>query len=122
MPHTTHRLTREDVLYGLDVLADAYERFGVDKTEFVVYAAQAAALIKAARAFMDDVPKWYSAADVKPEPGVPVIAHCGGQRSYECQISRFTGQWVQIDTERSIYPPIVWTAMPSPPGATQCTA
>ncbi|NBW15696.1 MAG: hypothetical protein EBR82_47690 [Caulobacteraceae bacterium] len=122
MPNTTHRLAREDVLYGLDVLADAYERFNAERAEFKVDAAQAAALIKAARAFMDDVPKWHSAAEKKPEPGVPVLAHCGGGRSYECQISVFTWQWVQIDTERSIHPPIVWTAMPSPPGATQCTA
>jgi hypothetical protein len=119
MPRTTYNISREDVLHGLEVLADAYERFGVDRTEFVVYAGQAAALIKAARAFLDDVPQWYSADDVKPEPGVPVLAHCGGARSYECQISVFTKQWVQIGTERSIYPPTVWTHMPKPPGAPQ---
>jgi hypothetical protein len=117
MPHTTYHISREDVLHGLEVLADAYERFGVDKTEFVVYAGQAAALIKAARAYLEDVAQWYSADEVKPEPGVPVLAHCGGRRAYECQISVFTKQWVQIDTERSICPPVVWTHMPNPPGA-----
>jgi hypothetical protein len=117
MPHTTYHLTREDVLYGLGVLADAYEASLAEGKTFRVDASQAAALIKAARAFLDDVPQWYSADDVKPEPGVPVLAHCGGRRSYECQISVFTGQWVQIDTERSIYPPTVWTHMPKPPGA-----
>lgn len=119
MPHTTYHISREDVLHGLEVLADAYERFSVDRTEFVVYASQAAALIKAARAFMDDVPQWYSADDDKPEPGVPVLAHCGGARSYECQISVFTGQWVEVGTERSIYPPVVWTHMPKPPGSSE---
>lgn len=119
MPHTTYRLTREDVLYGLAVLADAYESFHAENRDFQVDAGEATALIKAARAFLDDVPQWYSADDVKPEPGVPVLAHRGGARSYECQISVFTGQWVQIDTERSIWPPKVWTHMPKPPGATQ---